>query len=261
MAKVDIIPGGEPFYFPGNDIGCLLLHGLTGTPYEVRELGERLHGAGYTAVGPRLPGHATRYQNLDHVPWTAWADAVDVGWEMLAQRCEKVFIMGMSMGAVLALHAAARHPASGVVGLGSLWDLPRWQMRAARLMVRVRPYQRKRGGSSILDPAAKAKHPTYDHMNLHAVLQFNQLLTEMRAALPQVTAPALLVHSRKDPVASPAGVPKILEALGSQDKMVHWVSNSSHIITEDYDKEEVFRIVLAWVARILAAEIAEGGPE
>lgn len=249
MAERTIIPGGEPFFYPGNRVGCLLLHGLTGTPYEVRELGQRLHAAGYTAVGIRLPGHATRYTDLDSVPWTAWVDAVDVALGLLADRSDQVFVMGLSLGAVLALYAASRFPVAGVVAMGTMWELPRWQVATVRLTLSFRPYEFKRRGSSILDPNARAKHPTYDHMVMRAVLQFDQLGAAMRAALPEVTAPVLLVHSRHDPVAPPSGVERILATLGSQDKQAAWVDNSAHIITEDYDKEEVFRVVLDWVAK------------
>lgn len=249
MPEPSLIPGGEPFLFSGGPVGCLLLHGLTGTPYEVRELGERLHGAGYTALGIRLPGHATRHTDLDTVPWTHWVDSVEVALGLLADRCPTVFVMGLSLGAVLALYAASRFPVAGVVAMGTMWELPRWQVLGARMALPFRPYQFKARGSSILDADARAKHPTYPYMVMRAVLQFDQLGAAMRAALPQVTAPVLLVHSRHDPVAPPSGAPKILAALGSQDKQLHWVDNSAHIITEDYDKEEVFRVVLDWVAR------------
>lgn len=249
MPEPIIIPGGEPFFYPGNRVGCLLLHGLTGTPYEVRELGQRLHAAGYTALGIRLPGHATRYTDLDTTPWTTWVDAVDVALGLLADRSDQVFVMGLSLGAVLALYAASRFPVAGVVAMGTMWELPRWQVVGARLTLPFRPYQFKRRGSSILDPDARASHPTYPYMVMRAVLQFDQLGAAMRAALPDITAPALLVHSRHDPVAPPSGVERILAALGSQDRQAVWVENSAHIITEDYDKEEVFRVVLDWVVR------------
>ena len=256
MPESVLIPGGEPFLYSGNRVGCLLLHGLTGTPYEVRELGERLNAAGYTAVGIRLPGHATRHTDLDNVAWTTWVDAVDVALGLLADRSDQVFVMGLSLGAVLALYAASRFPVAGVVAMGTMWELPRWQVVGARLSLPFRPYQFKAHGSSILDPDARAAHPTYPYMVMRAVLQFDQLGAAMRAALPEVTAPVLLIHSRHDSVAPPSGVARILAALGSQDKQAVWVENSSHIITEDYDKEEVFGVVLDWVARHTAPPAA-----
>ena len=244
------MPGGGPFFFRGNRVGVLLLHGLTGTPYEVRELGERLNGAGYTALGLRLPGHATRYQDLDTVSLDDWMTAIEVSWEMLAQRCDQIFLMGISMGASLSLLTASRHPnASGVVGLATIWGLPNWQMAITRRFLPWRPYQRKRRGSSIADPVAKAKHPTYTHISLSAVLEFDKALRQMQAILPTLTVPVLLLHSRRDPVAPPSDADKVMAALGSPDKRLHWVERGAHIITEDYDKEEVFAEVLAWVGQ------------
>ena len=57
MSDETIMPGAEPFFFKGNDIGVLVCHGFTGTTQSMRYLGEQLHGAGYTAIGPRLKGH------------------------------------------------------------------------------------------------------------------------------------------------------------------------------------------------------------
>lgn len=251
-------PAAQPFFFPGNTIGCLLIHGLTSTPYEVRELGDRLHAVGHSVAGIRLPGHGTRYQDLDTVPWTHWSEAVELGYELLTSRCEQVFIMGVSMGATLALITASRRPVAGVVSISGLWGFSTWQVLGARLLARVQPHQRKRRGSSIADPVARVKHPSYSHMPMRAVLQSNAALAAMREALPRVTAPALLVHSRHDPVAPPAGVPNLLAALGSQDKQVHWVTRSEHILTEDYDKEEVFKVIVEWVRTVANSEEVGG---
>ncbi|RYG65174.1 esterase, partial [bacterium] len=65
----------DPFDLVGNDdIGVVLVHGFTGTPYEVRYLGDRLVEAGYTVRGLRLPGHGTSIADLDRTRWEDWAD-------------------------------------------------------------------------------------------------------------------------------------------------------------------------------------------
>ena len=149
----------------------------------------------------------------------------------------------------LALLSAADRPVAGVVGMGSLWSLPAYQTLLARVAAPWHPYQGKRGGSSVADPAARARHLSYGATHLRAALQFDAMLNVVRTSLPRVTAPVLLVHSRRDPVAPPAGVLKIAGALGSDDVSIHWVNRSLHIITEDYDKAEVFDVVGAWLAR------------
>jgi carboxylesterase len=75
-----IIPTAEPFFFQGNKIGCLLIHGFTGAPKEMRWLGEYLANQGYTVLGVRLAGHATRPEDMRRMNWEDWAVSVEDGY-------------------------------------------------------------------------------------------------------------------------------------------------------------------------------------
>jgi len=243
------LPYAEPFCLKSGPIAFLLLHGFTGTPYEMRELGQRLAEAGYTSLGVCLAGHATRWQDLVNTTWRDWFNSALAGYEQLVGQSEAVFVAGLSMGAALALHLAAHRPVSGVVGMST----PLQASLRQRLMIpfaRIRPYVMKRNGSSILDPTAKALHPTYDRIPLRPAASLADLLDHLWDDLPEVRTPVLLIHSRQDPVADPANVPLILDRLGSTDKALHWVEHSAHIITEDYDKEEVFIQTLCFAKRL-----------
>src|SRR5215467_15002695 len=94
------------FYFRGGDNGCLLIHGLTGTPGEMRYLGERLHSAGFTVNGVCLAGHCTTVEDLKNKAWQDWYLSVKEGYNQLASSCKKVFLCGISAGALLALYLA-----------------------------------------------------------------------------------------------------------------------------------------------------------
>ena len=61
-------PDIRPFFFAGGDVGCLLVHGFTGTPHEMRFLGERLAAQGYTVSGVCLAGHATSVKSWSAAP-------------------------------------------------------------------------------------------------------------------------------------------------------------------------------------------------
>ena len=78
-----IIPGAEPFFFPGGSTGCLLVHGFTGTPKEMRAMGEYLHQRGFSVLGVRLTGHATRPEDLQRARWQDWLLSVEDGWQLL----------------------------------------------------------------------------------------------------------------------------------------------------------------------------------
>ncbi len=244
------IPEAEPFFFQRGPVGALLLHGFTSTPFEVCELGEHLAAAGITALGPVLPGHRTTPEDLANTTWRDWFAATQAGVAELKAVVEEVWVMGISAGACLALHAAAHdHEIAGVVALGTPMRVRGLSPRMMRLVARVRPFQRKRGGSSISDPAARARHPSYELIPLKAAASLAEFLDHLWDDLPEVRAPVLLLHARHDSVARPSDVALILDRLGSRRKSAIWIENSDHIITEDFSKEQVFRHAIEFVRR------------
>lgn len=244
------IPEAEPFSFERGSTGALLVHGFTSTPFEVRELGERLADAGITAFGPTLPGHRTTPENLARTTWRDWFAATQAGIAKLKSDVDEVFVMGISAGAALALHAAAHDPTlAGVVALGTIIRIRGMNPRLLRLLARIHPFQTKRGGSSISDPKARARHPSYTRVPLKAVASLAEFLRHLQDDLPEVRAPTLLLHARYDSVAPPADVALILDRLGSRRKSAIWIENSDHIITEDFSKEQVFRHAIEFVQR------------
>ncbi len=242
------VPEAAPFFFRRGSAGALLLHGFTSTPFEVRELGERLAEAGITALGPVLPGHRTTPEDLAQTTWRDWFDATRDALAQLQAVAEPVFVMGVSLGGALALHLAAHFPeVAGVVAMSTPLRIRALKPHTLRLLARVRPYLPKPHGASIRDPEARARHPTYPVVPLRAVANVSEFLTHLWDDLPEVRAPALVIHAQHDRVASPADAPRLLECLGSSEKSLHWVANSDHIITEDFDKEEVFAKAVEFV--------------
>ena len=103
---VSVLPGAEPYAHDGNDIGVLLVHGYTSTPQSMRGWAEHLAGAGFTVRLPRLPGHGTRWQDLNTMRWQDWYAEVDRAFAELRSRCDQVFVAGMSMGGLLSTKVA-----------------------------------------------------------------------------------------------------------------------------------------------------------
>ena len=114
-----IVPGSEPFYLPGGSTGCLLLHGFSATPEEMRPLGDFLAFKGYSVIGVRLARHATYPRDLKRTRWTDWLDDVENGLALLSRICSLRVLIGQSMGGMIALTAAAQFPVSAVVALST----------------------------------------------------------------------------------------------------------------------------------------------
>ena len=110
-----IRPGAEAWSVDGDDrIGVLLLHGFTGSPASMRPWGELLAQRSWTVRVPRLPGHGTRWQDMNITRWEDWYSEADRNLRELTSRCDRVFVGGLSMGGSLTLRLAQEHPqASG----------------------------------------------------------------------------------------------------------------------------------------------------
>lgn len=104
-----LLPGAEPFRRDGGEVGVLVCHGFTGSPQSVRPWAEYLADQGLTVSLPLLPGHGTRWQDLQITTWQDWYAEVDRELRALTERCTSVFVCGLSMGGALALRLAAKH--------------------------------------------------------------------------------------------------------------------------------------------------------
>lgn len=245
-----VIPTAEPFLFLGDSIGILLVHGFTGTPKEMRTMGEFFASQGHTVLGIRLPGHATHPEDMVRMRWRDWLQAVEDGYHMLHCSGRKVFIMGLSMGGILTLTAAARLPVQGVVAMSTpyyLSDDPRLPY-----IHYLAPFISKvpKGPNDWHDQGMMTEHVEYPDFPTRGIIQLCELLEVMRQSLSKITVPVLLMHSRQDGSLSPENMPRIYEALGTTDKSMFWLEESGHVVTRDLKREKVFNAALEFVRRL-----------
>lgn len=225
-----------PFDLPGRGpAAALCLHGLTGTPYEVRPLGEALSRSGIRAVGPALPGHNLTPAELARTSHGEWLDAARGQLQALRGKHDRVFLVGVSMGGLLGLALAGeeRIDAAVVVGTPLRFSL------AFDLLIPVLapfvPYAKKRGGSDIREPGARSRHPSYDVMPLASVHELIRLQRLVRRRLSRVNAPILIAHGAHDRTARPADAHAIHASVGSAERQLLVLEASGHVATVDYD--------------------------
>jgi len=243
-----IMPGAEPFFCQGGPVGCLLLHGFTATPQEMQRLGRFLADHGYTVHAPLLAGHGTRVQDLNGTDWHDWYQSALNAWQRLGCQCNRVFAIGLSLGGALALYLGAQVTLRGVVAMATPLVLDAKFLWMARLLKHVIPY-RKKGPSDIRDSAALARRVAYDHTPTRSTEQVLLFLRQLNLTLHEVRAPVLLIHSRQDATVDPQTMPRIYERLGSDDKHMQWLDHSGHIVTDDREREQLYRAILEFVER------------
>lgn len=233
----------------GSGAAALCLHGLTGTPYEVRPLGEALARCGVRAVGPALPGHNETPQALARVAHTEWIDASRTWLHELRAEHAQVFVVGLSLGGLLSLALAAEEKVDGIVVVGTPLHL-RWTLRLLVSVFRfVTPLPRKRKGSDIAADAARARHPSYEIMPLESVRQLQRLQRLVRARLGRVTAPILVAHGARDETADPADAREIAESVSSAERELLVLAESGHVVPVDHDGPRLSRAAAEFLAR------------
>jgi carboxylesterase len=89
-----LLRGAGSYFFEGSPVGCLLVHGMGSTPYQVRSLGEYLAWQGLNVLGIRLPGHGTTLDELEQTTAGQWLSAIDDGIDQLQQTCSHIFVIG-----------------------------------------------------------------------------------------------------------------------------------------------------------------------
>ncbi len=252
-----IIPTAEPFFFPGKGanakIGCLVTHGFTGAPKEMRWLGEYLNEQGYTVCGIRLNGHATKPEDMIRSRYTDWLLSVEDGYNLLRSCTDQIFLLGLSMGGVLSLTMASRVPVRGVMAMSTPFMMPTdMPMPVIKLLSIFVPYlsKSKNPDDGWFDKEAFRQHISYPKNPVRSGAELKLLFAEMHAALPKISVPVLLIHSRDDDYVIRDSMERIHAALGSTDKQMLWVEGCGHNITEEPTREMVFKAAADFIKRV-----------
>jgi carboxylesterase len=248
-----VIPTAEPFLFKGDQIGIVLVHGFTGAPKEMRDMGEYYAAQGHTVLGIRLPGHATHPQDLPRMRWTDWLHAVEDGYHLLHSAGCHVFIMGLSLGGCLTLTAAARLPVAGAVAMSTPHHLPSDpRLPLAQYLAWAMPTVPK-GPSDWQDLSMAQEHVEYPAFPTRGIAELRDLIEEMRRSLPQIRCPVLLAQARADGSVLPENVEHIYAELGTSDKSIFWLEKSGHVVTRDLERQRLFEAAENFLRRIAAA--------
>ncbi len=243
-----VLPGAEPWSAAGGAAGALVLHGFTGNPVSMRGLAEAFAAGGFAVELPRLPGHGTHVDDMIQTTWDDWRAEAERAYDALVARCEKVVVVGLSMGGALTLSIAVDHPeVSGIVCINAPAQVPEEMAGLVRDMVKGGAETMDSIGGDIADP--EATEMSYDKTPLRPLASLAEGGAALRPRLGEVRCPVLVITSRQDHVVNPDDSDVIVASVAGEVERV-FLERSYHVATVDYDKDIVIERAVAFAQRV-----------
>ena len=253
MARASIEHGRE-FELDGGPDAVLLLHGLTGSTFELVPVARRLAAAGMRCVAPVMAGHGGSARDLAGVPWAEWVGKARRDLALL-EGARRTFVVGCSMGALVACALAHDAPArvDGLVLLAPALEL-RPQGRLAALLGRA-PFLGglvvpKSAGSDVHDPEMRRRNPGLDGVPLSAVTELRALAAHVDRQLPGIAAPALVIAGGHDHTVTMGGARRLARRIGSGPARVEVLRDSWHLVGIDVERDRCAELAAGFLSAL-----------
>ncbi len=248
----NIMPGCEPFSASGGRDGVLVLHGFTGNPQSMRPLAEAIANAGYTVELPRLPGHGTTVEDMMTTGWSDWSGAADAAYRELASRCDRVAVVGLSMGGGLTAFVAEEHPdVAALVFINALVKPPVQEMRdGLQGLLDAGMETMESIGSDIKKDGSQ--EASYNATPLACAASLFDGIEKVWERLDTISAPTLILSSREDHVVSSDNSEDLARIVKGSVEHI-WLEDSYHVATLDNDASLVESNTVRFLDSIFSA--------
>ena len=243
--------GGE-LDIPGGPDAALLLHGLTGSTFELHPLAARLRAEGLRVLAPVMAGHGGTPRALRGLPAGAWVAAAGAHLDRLGG-ARRRFLVGCSMGALVACALARQRPGEvdGLILLSPALRLA-FPGRLGVLLGRLGPVAGlvlPKGGSDVRDPEMRRRNLGLPGLPLGALAELGRLSRRVERLLPEVRAPALVLAGGHDHTVTLGGVRRLVARLGGAAEL-QVLPESFHLVAIDVEREACADAVVRFLARI-----------
>lgn len=255
----------EPLFVAGGAIGCLLIHGLSGNPADMRPLADQLIADGYSVHVPLLPGHGPTPEGSGRSTARDWMRAVAQAHDALAATCDQVILIGHSMGGLLAIRDAVRRVPSGLILLGVPTFVGDWRTRFLPLAKYIVRWWYPLEGADFRDPQVRERMveqsaaidlddpQVQQHIRrsvripTNAIDHFFRLMRRTRPLIRRISVPTLIVHGRQDTTALPICAEEIYRELQSASKQLVWFDAAGHQLLTGSERSPIIQTVIRWV--------------
>lgn len=239
-----------------NNRAVLLLHGLTGHPYEMKFFGKELNKKGFDVFCPVLPGHCKGINEVRNFTWQEWLDFTVQQYDILKQKYDEVFVSGLCLGAVLSCALGAeRKDISGICGLSTTlfldgWEIPWFKFLLPILINTIIRYfylfpERSSYGikneriSRQIALTAKDNSSLLDCVPMVSFYELLNLAKHTMKNSKNIEAPIILFHSKEDNLTSTKSSEFIYKNTSSKIKDIVLLEDCYHVITLDNKKKQV----------------------
>lgn len=228
-------------------VGLLIVHGFMGSPKSTRPLAAHLQSHHISTICPLLPGHGHLPYKIHQVHHQKWLDTAAESLHKLQNRCDELFVLGHSMGAVAAGYVAHHYPAvKGVILIAPHYDVPDPRIRWFKYVRYILPYvyplltrhfpkEIALGRVTDFDPTINLEDPEVQKWLMAGTKLSTSGIDEMRkmgdlgrALWPFIQQPALVFQGQQDKAINPLNAQKVYDLLGSTQKEMVWLRRSGH---------------------------------
>lgn len=213
---------------------CVLIHGFTGSPEEIQIIAEHLKDKGFAVSTPTLAGHGLDINrwSMAKASWNDWLASAETAIKELTEGYEEVYLVGFSMGGVIAAHLATKYPVKKLVLLSAsyIYTNPKSFFRDLK--------KKPLNGEQLSRYLYKFKHTP-----IKAAINFRKLVKELGPSLNNVDVPIMIIQGELDDLVDPSSAEFIFNTVKSKDKSIHLLPKSKHVICWDCEKELVVELV------------------
>ena len=251
MENSKIMNGAGLFYFEGNQIGILAIHGGGGgTAADLKPLAEELHKReGFTIKVPLLPGYGTSPEDLRTTSLDEWKSFLEQEIAELRNKCEKIIVGGHSMGGVLTLILAAQHNFDCIFTISTPTGLKGFVHKLVplfKIFLKYYPVD-----SEQLKEDTDGQWVGYDKIPLNIAPKIKTLIKEMNKALPKIKCPIIAFQGRLDEVIKTSSMDTIIESVNSTIKRKVWLEHQDHPILKSPDHNVIIQELIKFLNKIL----------
>lgn len=225
-------------------IGCLCIHGFTGAPFEVEPLVQYLkERTDWEIAVPTLPGHGERL-NLKGIEYNNWIEHAEKELQRLIARCETVYVIGFSMGGMIASYLAVHYPVTKLVLLSAaaLYVSPKQLVKDIGEMAKD-AFTGRLSENELFHRYKQKIQAT----PITATLQFRKLVAFVRPILHEVKTPTLIAQGECDGVVPPKSAEYLYQHIGTPSKRLIFLKDSKHLICHCEEREDLFSEVFSFL--------------